>query len=172
MSTATAAKSLVAILPALALLAACTTQASRPNDVVIVAPPALPGALGAPVAPGTEPPMAGSTVPPNTPMRLSAAEISATLSNNTVQGVSANGLGYASFFTATGEERFREGSFNDTGTWRVLPDGRFCSTLTRLSGNAEECYILYRSGTTLTFQRPDGITVGNVTVVAGDPLSL
>lgn len=170
---------LLPLLPALVLLAACEAAPYHPGHAVSAAPPPPPppnltGALGTPLAPAATMPLAGSSVPvvPGAPMRLSADEIAAAFTNNTAQGVAADGQPYAAYFTADGQERFRAGAFTDVGTWRVLPDGRFCSALTRLGGGGEECYIMYRSGNAITFQRPDGVTVGSVTVVAGDPLSL
>jgi hypothetical protein len=170
-----AASKLLPLLPALALLAACEPAPYHPGHAVSAAPPPnLTGALGTPLAPAATMPLAGSSVPvvPGAPLRLSAPEIAAAFTNNTAQGVSTNGSPYAAYFAADGQERFRSGDFSDVGTWRVLPDGRFCSTLTNLGSGAEQCYIMYRSGDTITFQRPDGITVGSVNIVAGDPLSL
>jgi hypothetical protein len=106
------------------------------------------------------------------PMRMSAPEITTAFANNTVQGVTADGRPYAAFFTADGTQRFREGDFTDVGTWRVLPDGRFCSALTRLGDNAEQCYVMYRSANTITFEQPDGVTVGSVNLLPGDPSNL
>jgi hypothetical protein len=167
-------------LPALALLAACATAPYQPAQTVAAAPPPAPpppsltGALGAPLAPATTAPLSGSSAPvaAGAPMRMSAAEISTAFADNTAQGTTANGLPYAIFFTPDGTERFRQGDFTDIGTWRVLPDGRFCSSLTRLGGNAEECYVMYRSANTITFQRPDGVSVGNVNLLPGNPLDL
>jgi hypothetical protein len=170
-----AARVLIALLPAVALLAACTAN-PPPRETVAVAPPppppSLPGALGAPVGPATAPPMAGSTVPRPPAIPLGAADVTAALDGNTAQGVTANGLPYAAYFSTSGAERFREGAFSDNGTWRVLPDGRLCSSLQRLSGDVEQCYLMYRSGNALTFQRADGATAGSVTVVSGNPLNL
>jgi hypothetical protein len=174
-----AAKPLM-LLPVLALIAGCNPHPYS-HDTVAVAPtppppPALPGALGVPAAPGYIAPLSGSTVAPGvaptTPVRMSATEVAGTLANNTAEGVATNGLPYAAYFTADGHERFREGNFTDIGTWRVLPDGRFCSALVQLSTNTEECYVMYRVGNNLTFERPDGTTVGNVTVVRGNPQGL
>ena len=169
-----ASKSVVLLLPALAVLAACEPAPYHPSHAVSAPPPAMAGALGAPLAPSATTALAGSTVPPApaTPERMSATDIAATLSNNTAEGVTANGLGYAAYFAANGEERFRQGAFNDAGTWRVRPDGELCSAMVQLNGNVEQCYLMYRSGNVVTFQRPDGVTVGSVTVVPGNPLSL
>ena len=169
---------LLMMLPVLALVAACEPAPYHPGEAVSAAPPppALPGALGVPVAGDTAMPYSGGTVAPGiapaTPMRLSATDIAATLANNTAEGVSSNGLAYAAYFSPEGRERFREGTFSDVGTWRVLPDGRFCSTLVRVSGNVEQCYVMYRSGNAVTYQRPDGVTIGTVTVVPGNPQGL
>jgi len=174
-----ASKLMPLALPALALLAACATAPYPPAQTVAVVappppPPSLTGALGAPLAPATTTALSGSSVPvtPGAPMRMSAAEISTAFADNTAQGTTANGLPYAIFFTPDGTERFRQGDFTDIGTWRVLPDGRFCSSLTRLSGNAEECYVMYRSANTITFERRDGVSVGSINLLPGNPLSL
>ena len=171
-------KHLLILLPVLALVAACEPAPYHPGEAVSVAPPppTLPGALGVPVAGATDLPYSGGTVAPGiapaTPVRLSANDIAATFSNNTAEGVSSNGLAYAAFFSSDGHERFREGTFTDVGTWRVLPDGRFCSTLVRVSGNVEECYVMYRSGNTITYHRPEGVPIGTVRVVPGNPQGL
>jgi hypothetical protein len=171
-----ALKPAASIVPVLALLAACAPApyqsggGYQPDTTASAPPPDLSGALGAPVTALAAPPLSGGSVAilPAQPVRLSAPEIAATLSNNTAQGYAANGLPYAVYFDATGQERFREATFVDAGTWRVLADGRFCSALVRLSGNVEQCYVLYRSGASVTFQRPDGVILGSVTVVAGN----
>jgi hypothetical protein len=174
------------LLPALALLAACASPETRVAPAATSSPPSPPpltGALGAPIAPAPLPPDAtktpmplsgGTTAPapvamPGAPNRLSAGEIAAALSNNTAQGLTTDGAPYSLYFSGDGQERFRQGDFSDAGTWRVLPDGRFCSALVRVSNDNQQCYIMYRSGQTITFQRPDGVTVGNVTVVPGNP---
>ena len=176
------------LLPALALLAACASHETRvatpTASSVTPAPssPPLTGALGAPIAPVPQaidgsPLSGGSTAPapvamPGAPTRMSANEITAALSNNTAHGVTTEGLPYMIYFSGDGHERFRQASFNDTGTWRVLPDGRLCSSLTRVSDDTQQCYIMYKSNQTLTFQSPEGVTVGNVTMVPGNPKQL
>jgi hypothetical protein len=140
-------------------------------------PPVATGALGAPYAPpGTVVASSGSTTAPianpSAPMRMSATDIAATLSNNTATGMTTNGNPYAIYFAGNGQERFREGAFNDAGTWRVLPDGRLCSALVRLNSNNEECYIMYRTGNTVSFQAPDGVSVGSIAVTPGNPQNL
>lgn len=175
------------LLPALALLAACASSETRVTPAATSAPPSPPpltGAIGAPITP--VPPMpqptlamptplsGGTTAPapvamPGMPMRMSANEITAALSNNTVKGVTTEGAPYTVYFAGDGQERFRQADFSDVGTWRVLPDGRFCSSLARVSDDTQQCYIMYRNGQSITFQSPEGITVGNVTVVPGNP---
>ena len=179
----------VLLLPALALLAACapheTHVATPAATSVPPSPPPLTGALGAPIAPvppmgqasdGT--PMSGGTTAPapvampGLPTRMSANEITAALSNNTVRGVTTEGSPYTVYFGGDGREHFTQAGFSDVGTWRVLPDGRFCSALARVSDDTQQCYIMYRDGQNITFQSPEGITVGNVSVVPGNPDSL
>ena len=176
----------VLLLLPVALVAACAMpeRHSGPTTATTTAaPPPLAGALGAPITPAPPPTEAastplplsgGSTAPapvamPGAPTRMSANEITAALSNNTAQGATTAGVPYSAYFSGDGKERFHQGGFTDTSTWRVLPDGRFCSSLSRVSSDNQECYIMYRSGQTITFQRPDGVTVGNVTVVPGNP---
>jgi hypothetical protein len=171
------------LLPALALLAACASHETRvatPGaSSVPPSPPPLTGALGAPIAPvpqaGTQ--LSGSTAPapvamPGAPTRMSANEITSALSNNTAEGVTTEGLPYTIYFSGDGRERFRQSGFSDDGTWRVMPDGRLCSSLTRVSDGTQQCYIMYKKGETLTFESPEGVTVGNVTMVPGNPKQL
>jgi hypothetical protein len=170
-------KPVVLLLPVLAL-AACAEPAG-PTIVTQPSPPPPPmlnGALGAPIAPETA--MSGSSTPlgpvamPGAPERMSASDITTAFINNTAQGVTTNGLPYSMYFTADGREHFKQGAYRDTGTWHVLPDGRFCSTMTQVSDGTQQCYFMYRSGNTVNFQRPDGVTVGSVNVIAGDPQGL
>jgi hypothetical protein len=180
----------VLLLSALALLAACAsherrvaTPAAGSAPSAQPAPPPLTGALGAPIAPippslkANEGLSGGSTAPapvamPGKPVRMSANEITAALSNNSVRGVTTEGKPYTIYFAGNGHESFEQASFRDSGTWRVMPDGRLCSTLARVSDDTQQCYVMYRSGSRLTFESPEGVTVGDVTVVPGNPESL
>src|SRR6185312_5762674 len=138
------------LLPAVALLAACASHEARETTPTARSQPpsrsspVLTGALGAPIAPmpsagatgGTQ--FSGSTTPapvamPGAPTRMSANEITAALSNNTAEGVTTEGLPYEIYFSGDGQERFRQANFADNGTWRVLPDGRLCTSLARVS---------------------------------------
>ncbi len=180
------------LLPVLGLLAACnpspydnTTVAPTYSGTAVTpdasaSPPVLAGAFGAPSAPppeGTAALSGGSTAPapvamPGAPVRMSADDIVAAFSNHTAQGITTNGSPYAVYFAPDGQERFRHGAFNDVGTWRVLPDGRLCSSLTRLSDGNQQCYIMHHSGQTITFERPDGVTVGSVRLQPGNSANL
>lgn len=170
-----ASKTSLAILPLLALLAACDAAPYHEGHAVSAAPPPdLSGALGAPVAVApVGAPVSGSTVPvAPLPVRMSAPELAETFANNTAEGVSSTGAPYAAYFVGDGSERFLSGGFRDSGRWRVLADGRLCTSLSSLSDRGESCYVMYRSGATITFAAPDGTAVGSVTVVAGDPMNL
>jgi hypothetical protein len=161
----------VLALPVVAL-AACAPSGEAPVAAA-ASSPVLVGALGAPIAPLS----GGSTAPepagiPGDPLRMSATDIAAALANNTARGVTTNGQPYTMYFASDGQERFREGGFGDSGTWRVLPDGRFCSALSRVSNRHPECYLMYRSGSAIIFQRPDGVIVGSFTIVPGNPEDL
>ncbi|HEX6841424.1 MAG TPA: hypothetical protein VF113_07840 [Stellaceae bacterium] len=177
------------LLPALALLAACASRETQVRTpTASSAPPApssptLTGALGAPIA---SPPSAGAnggtqfsgtTTPapvamPGAPTRMSANEITAALSNNTAEGVTTEGLPYEIYFSGDGQERFHQANFADNGTWRVLPDGRLCTSLSRVSDDTQQCYVMYKKGQTISFDSPEGVTVGNVTMVPGNPKRL
>ena len=178
------------LLPALALLAACASHETRvatpaaSSQPPAPSSPALTGALGAPIAPmppaagangGTQ--FSGTTSPapvamPGAPTRMSANEITAALSNNTAEGVTTEGLPYDIYFSGDGQERFRQANFADSGTWRVLPDGRLCTSLARVNDDTQQCYVMYKKGQTITFDSPEGVTVGNVTIVPGNPKRL
>jgi len=177
------------LLPAVALLAACASHEARETTPTARSQPpsrsspVLTGALGAPIAPmpsagatgGTQ--FSGSTTPapvamPGAPTRMSANEITAALSNNTAEGVTTEGLPYEIYFSGDGQERFRQANFADNGTWRVLPDGRLCTSLARVSDGTQQCYVVYKKDRTITFDSPEGVTVGNVTVVPGNPKRL
>jgi hypothetical protein len=135
-------------------------------------PAALPlAACGfAPQTPLANPPPAVAT--PGTPIRLSASDALALLANNTAVGLTDAGVAYQVFFTNGGVARLREGALDDTGTWRVLPDGQVCSQLPHVGGGAEICYVLARYGEVILFGRPDGPALGSIRVVAGNPLRL
>ncbi|HJT07521.1 MAG TPA: hypothetical protein VJ747_11370 [Stellaceae bacterium] len=177
------------LLPALALLAACASHETRvATPTARSQPPSsnspvLTGALGAPIAPmppaaggNNAPQFSGTTsapvAMPGAPTRMSANEITAALSNNTAEGVTTEGLPYEIYFSGDGQERFRQANFADNGTWRVLPDGRLCTSLTRVNDDTQQCYVMYKKGQTITFDSPEGVTVGNVTVVPGNPKRL
>jgi len=178
-------------IAALLALGACASndalprnsQAAVPTAVVTAPPPVIPPqyvtAGGIVTAPVASPPTAvvvangvsGSSV--GTPgSRLTAAEVRALMTGNTAAGVAANGQPYFAFFRRGGGVEFRQANLLDSGSWRILPDGRICSTLTRINSGAEECYSLYRNGTNVDFHRPDGNRIGTFTVEAGDPQNL
>ena len=168
-------KSLALALPFLA--AACNPSPYRGAAVQPSPPPPdTTGALGAPYTPSANAAVSGSTTAPlanpNAPMRMSATDVAAVLSNNTATGVTREGQPYAIYFAGNGQERFREGVNSDVGTWRVLPDGRFCSTFVRLNNDREQCYVMYRTGNSISFQAPDGVSVGSVAVTPGNPQRL
>lgn len=172
-------RSLLLTVPAACLLAGCSYLGlgrSQPN--VAAAPPPPPVATsGALIAPQGSPATAASgsstapVVAPGSAIRLSANDSLALLSNNTAIGLTETGIPYTVYFAGDGAARFREETMADTGTWHVLPDGQVCSRLPRISG-AETCYILSRYGDVIMFQSPDGLAVGSVRIVAGNPQAL
>ena len=106
------------------------------------------------------------------PARLSNGEVAALLAGNTASGVASNGQTYYLYFMQDGRVRFREGDFNDAGSWRVSGDGLLCTSMTKTNVGVQQCYSLYRDGTNVAFTRPDGAKVGSFTVLAGDPQNL
>jgi hypothetical protein len=184
-----------ALLPAAALLAlgGCagnlpensTAAAPSTTTAVVTTAPVLTGTLLAP--PGTVtyapayppatypqvvyPPQVASTVQTVAiPARLTGGEIASLLSDNTASGVASNGQPYYVYFSHDGRARFREVTYNDSGSWRVLGD-RLCTTMTKINVGAEQCYTLYRDGTNVAFER-DGARLGSFSVLAGDPQNL
>lgn len=115
--------------------------------------------------------ISGSSVPmPRT--RLTAIEVQTLMTGNTAAGIAANGQPYYAFFRRNGGVEFRQATIVDSGSWRVLPDGRICSTLTNINSGTEQCYALYRNGTNVDYDRPDGNRMGTFTVEAGNPQNL
>src|ERR1700747_2184627 len=100
---------------------------------------------------------------------MSSADVKSLLVNNTATGVARNGETYYAWFGPSGQIHYEQGAARDTGTWRILRDGSVCSLMTRRQDKGEQCYSLYRSGNVLTFDQPDGTTVGSFSVLAGNP---
>jgi hypothetical protein len=165
----------------IALLAGCTgtsrTDTIPPSTAPAMAPVspgiATPPVAAAPVGPVV--PGAGTSGSPGVPgARIGEAETAGLIGGNTTTGIAADGQPYYAWFGPDGQVRFRQGKFVDAGTWRVGPDGRFCTTMTKTNGGAEECYYLYRtnSATAIRFDRVDGTTLGTFSVLPGNPQSL
>jgi hypothetical protein len=106
------------------------------------------------------------------PTRLSANEALAVLSDNTATGTTTNGQVYYAYFKRDGELQFAQPSYRDRGAWRVSADGSLCSRLSRTNSGVEQCYVLYRDGNNIRFDRPDGARVGTFTVEPGNVRSL
>lgn len=106
------------------------------------------------------------------PARLSNGEVATLLAGNTASGIASNGQTYYLYFMQDGRVRFREGDFNDAGSWRVSADGLLCTSMTKTNVGVQQCYSLYRDGTNVAFTRPDGAKVGSFTVLAGDSQNL
>jgi hypothetical protein len=104
--------------------------------------------------------------------RLTANEILALLADNTAAGVATQGQPYFAWFVHDGRLKYRQGEYRDGGSWRVVSDGQLCSTLTRINVGIEQCYALYREGTNIRFDRPDGNKIGTFTVEPGNPQNL
>src|SRR6185437_14264479 len=105
------------------------------------------------------------------PARLGSNEIIALMVGNTATGVASNGQPYYMHFQRDGRVRFREGDFNDSGSWRVTSDNRLCTSMTKTNVGVEQCYGLYREGNNVAFER-DGARVGSFTVLSGNPQNL
>jgi hypothetical protein len=55
----------------------------------------------------------------------------------------------------------------ETGTWHVTDDGQLCSSFSNVNAGVQECYMIYRNGTTYVYERPDGHPVGSFVVQPG-----
>lgn len=171
----TTLRPLLFALPALAL-AGCYSD-SPPPMTEAPPPPTVSGAF---VAPGmsTAPVYSGSSVAPapvaapGSAVRLSASDAMALLANNTAVGLTDAGIPYDVYFANNGTARFREQALVDGGTWRVLPDGSVCSRLPRIAQGTESCYLLSRYGDVILYHRADGLAMGSIRVVSGNPRNL
>lgn len=170
------ARLMLCAVPTAALVAAC---GSSPGPVAVTSPPPPP-VTGAVVAPpdASAPGLSGSSVPPsdqatgNGAVPLSASDALALLANNTALGITDAGLPYEAYFSNNGAVHLREPTLNDTGTWRVLPNGEVCSRLSQINSGAENCYTLSRYGDVILFSPRNGPAIGSIRVVAGNPRNL
>jgi len=171
-------RTLLFLLPAIGALSGCGMLGHRTAAVAPPAPPAatINGAMIAPTQAAPAPVYSGSSAAPSVAqgagLRLSASEALALLANNTAVGLTDAGVPYMVYFGNDGAAHFREDTLADTGTWRVLPDGEVCSELPSISRGAETCYALARYGDVILYQRPDGLALGSIRVVAGNPQNL
>ena len=145
-----------------------TPPMPAPSTTTLIAVPP-PSAAEAMYVPGTPvivaAPAATAAVP------LTASEVVASITNNTVSGAAPNGVPYYAYYLPNGQERYRFGNAVNGGVWHVMPDGRLCSQVVNLNGNAEQCYLLYRMGSQVGIWHPGGSFEG-VTVLAGNPMRL
>lgn len=158
-----------ALVPGTPVVTTAPVVTTVPPGTVIAAPPVA----ATPVIPPA--PGAGTSATPlATPVRLTPSETTSLVAGNTVTGIAADGQPYYAWFGPGGQLRFRQGTFVDTGTWRVGPDGRFCTSMTKTNGGAEECYYLYRTNTAtaVRFDRLNGTTAGTFSVLPGNPQAL
>ncbi len=153
---------LLFLLPAITALGGCGLLGHHGDTA-----PGTPVYSGSSVAPSAAPGAMASTGP-----RLSASEAFALLANNTVVGLTDAGTTYMVYFGNNGAVHFRENTIADTGSWRVLPNGEVCSELPSLSRGAETCFVLARYDDVILYQRPDGLALGSIRVIAGNPQNL
>jgi hypothetical protein len=162
-----------ALAPGTPAVAAAPVIAA-PGTVIPAPPatavPATPGAHATATVPGS----GTSTMPLAAPDRISPTDTAGIVSGNTVTGIASDGQPYYAWFAPNGQLRFRQGTFIDAGTWRIGPDGRFCTAMTKINGGIEECYLLYRTTTptAIRFDRLDGTTAGTFSVLPGNPQAL
>ena len=184
----TTLRPLMSVLPALGLLAACSylrdpfvsappRPPPQPMPLAQAPTPAINGAFLAPQGMVAAPVYSGSSsaapaATPGTAIRLQASDTLALLANNTAVGLTDAGVPYLVYFANNGVAHFREENLVDSGTWRVLPDGTVCSRLPRVAQGAESCYSLSRYGDVILYHRPDGLAMGSIRVVSGNPQNL
>jgi hypothetical protein len=163
-------------LPVLAL-AACSSDSPRTAQqgssyATPVSPTVTPIQPPSSSAQATAPGAIAGTSTPGGPTKMTPTEIQSMLANNTATGVSRSGSAYYAWFSPSGQVRFVEGEVRDTGTWRILPDGQLCTQMARLNAGQDQCYSIYREGQVLTYDRPDGTTIGTFSVLSGNPQNL
>jgi hypothetical protein len=158
----TTLRPVILALPALAL-AAC--YSAPPRTVTVQAPPS-------PVVVAPAPVYSGSSYAPRAPVPLTASAAQQLLANNTAVGLTDDGTPFDVYFGANGAARFRLRAVADGGTWRVLPDGTLCSPLSRVAQSADSCYTLSQDGDVILYRRPDGVAMGSIRVVTGNPRDL
>lgn len=160
-------------LPALVVLAGCSSAPERASPAASASTAAPPVQTpGATVTPNMPPATSGSSTMTAAPIRMTPTDIRSTLVNNTATGLSSDGQTYFAWFGPTGQVRFVQGNFRDTGTWRILPDGSLCSQMRQIADNAEQCYSVYRNGNVMSYGRPGGSELGSFSVLPGNPQNL
>lgn len=149
----------------LTLFAACTGYTDTTPGTPVVSP-----APGTTTAPG----VGTSAAPLAAPGRIGANEMSSLLAGNTAAGIARDGQPYYAWFAPGGQLRFRQGGFTDVGTWRIGTDGLLCTAMTKVNGGLEECYAIYRTSTptSLRYDKLDGTTGGNFSMLPGNPQAL
>ncbi|HVJ54106.1 MAG TPA: hypothetical protein VM689_16685 [Aliidongia sp.] len=123
--------------------------------------------------PPPAPPLAGA-LPPSAPTSppLSAAQDQALVSGSTISGIGETGEPYFAFFDPSGTVHFRQGSFEDNGTWHARDDGRLCTLYRKVGNGAEHCYAFYQIGPQIVFYEPNGQSSGAFTILHGNPQDL
>jgi len=152
--------------PAALMLAGCSSSSTPEAANSVYTPPM---ATVTPITPTNN--GSGTSTAPGA-MRLSQQELKGVLSGQTATGVARNGQTYYAYFQPNGEVRFEEGAFRDTGSWWVSDNDQLCSRLPKLDNGATQCYSVYRNGTLLTYNLPDGQTQGSFTTLSGNPRQL
>jgi hypothetical protein len=157
------------LAPGTPVISTAPVVTTMPPGTVIATPPVASTPV-VPVAPGA----GTSATPLAAPARIAPNEVATLVAGNTATGIATDGQPYYAWFAPGGQLRFRQGTFMDAGTWRVGPDGRFCTAMTKTNAGMEECYYLYRTNTAtaVRFDRLDGTTAGTFSVLPGNPQAL
>lgn len=143
-----------------ALVPVPTTTTTIVSGPAVIAPPVI--------APGAT--TTTTTIVTPVPARLGQMEVVTLLSNNTVSGLDADGTPYQAYLAADGRYRMVHGGRGELGTWRVLADGRLCAV--RAVDGVEQCHTMWREGNVIRFDRPRGMSAGEVAILVGNPQGL
>ena len=175
----------ILLLTAVGALGACSTDTLPPTDT------AAPTASVVTTQPGTTVPVVSGTVVPGTIVtapgttvivpgsgsstvavvpspRLSNVEVMALMNGSTASGTASNGQAYFAHFQRSGRVDLHEGSDPvAVGTWHVTDDGQLCSGFSNINAGLQQCYTIYRNGSSYVYERPDGHPVGSFVVQPG-----
>jgi hypothetical protein len=101
--------------------------------------------------------------------RMSADEIKAELIGNTSIGAMANGgSAFVGYTTPEGVQKVKLGAMQDSGSYQITADGRWCTKWQKISGGQELCRLVYKDSDTYYWIDLAGSIVASFKVKAGN----